>query len=121
MGLIYCGYCCLLGRLVCIITTDRMCCECGNGVVVISFCCGFTVNASGLRCIVLCVGVSSVVIFWLGLLVVDYCVRFSVLVLFAFVGLYGCCVSCFACCCLGSLVSFWFGDLCTALLFSVSA
>lgn len=54
--------------------------------------------------------------FWLGSLVVDCCVRFSVLVLFVFVGLYGCCVSCFACCCLGSLVSFWFGDLCAALL-----
>lgn len=43
---------------------------------VISFLLWFTVNASGLHCICALCGGLSVVIVWLGLLVVDCCVRF---------------------------------------------
>lgn len=40
VGLIYYGYCCLLGRLMYIVTADRMRCGCGNWGGLLVFCCG---------------------------------------------------------------------------------
>lgn len=116
MDIVVCrvGWCVLLLRIGCAVVVVMV-------LWLLVFCCGFTVHASGLHCITLCIVVLAVGVVWLDLLVADCCVRFSVLVLLAFVGLYGCCGGCFVCCCLGSLVGFLVWGLCTVVLFSVPA